>query len=73
MAKPDSDRPWLRISPALAPSVRYDGMRLARSADGGLELNGETVIQQAEFPGGLIALVTAGGVALMRRDELEHR
>lgn len=73
MPKQEAGQTWLRISPALAATVRYDGLSLARSADGGLEVNGETVVQQAEFPGGVIALITTGGVALLLRDELERR
>lgn len=72
MPKQDPDHTWLRLSPELAASVRYDQLQLARSADGGLELNGEPVVQQAEFPGGLIALITESGIALIRRNELER-
>ena len=46
---------------------------LTRTADGSLLVNGDPVIQQAEFPGGVIALVTMTGVALAHRDELEQR
>lgn len=73
MPKQDHGQTWLRISPELAASVRYDELRLARGADGGLVVNDETVVQQAEFPGGVIALITEAGVALVRRDELERR
>ena len=46
---------------------------LTRTADGSLLVNGDPVIQQAEFPGGVIVLVTMTGVALAHRNELEQR
>lgn len=64
---------WVHVSPALTARLQAGEALLTRTADGSLLVNGEPVIQQAEFPGGVVALVTLTGVALAHRDELEQR
>jgi hypothetical protein len=68
----DTAIPTIQLTLDLNEHVRYGAPAIKQTTEGGLEVNGELVLNQIAFSCGLVVLATASGIVVLRQEAFDH-